>query len=111
MCNIINGGKHASGDLMIQEFMILPADNLPFKKQLQVITEVYHALGKIMKKEYGSSATHLGDEGGFAPNIKDAHEALGRISEAIKAAGYEEGKDVFFALDCAASEFFDEEKK
>jgi len=111
MCNILNGGKHAEGDLQIQEFMIIPAESMPFKKQLECCAEVYHALGKIMKENYGASATHLGDEGGFAPNIKDATEALNRISEAIKAAGYEENKDVFYALDCAASEFYDEEKK
>lgn len=111
MCNILNGGKHAAGDLQIQEFMIVPAESFPFKKQLEVCAEVYHALGKILGAEYGSEATHLGDEGGFAPNIKDAAEALGRITEAIVAAGYEVGKDVFFALDCAASEFYDDEKK
>jgi len=110
MSNVLNGGKHAAGDLQIQEFMIVPSDDFTFKEQLRVVTECYHALGKILGAKYGQGATHLGDEGGFAPNIQDAAEALTQIEEAIKEAGYESGKDVFLALDCAASEFYEEEK-
>jgi len=106
LVNIINGGKHAGGELQIQEFMIIPKAGNTFKQNLQIITEVYHHLGKILVSKYGVSAKNLGDEGGYAPSLNVPDEALTLIEEAIKSAGYGVGKDVFLALDCAASEFF-----
>jgi len=108
--NIINGGKHAGGELQIQEFMIIPRAGNTFKQNLQIIAEVYHHLGKILVAKYGVSAKNLGDEGGYAPSLNVPDEALTLIEEAIKAAGYGVGKDVFLALDCAASEFYKDGK-
>ncbi len=104
MMNIINGGVHASSGLEIQEFMIVPHQET-FKERLRCGSEVFHALKNILKKEGYSTA--VGDEGGFAPNFKTIEEAFDHILEAINKAGYEAGKDVFLAIDCAASEFFD----
>lgn len=106
MVNIVNGGKHAGGDLRIQEFMIVPAAGRSFKENLRIVTEVYHQLGKLLVKKKGLSAKNLGDEGGFAPDLQSPHEALSIIEEAIGLAGYKVGEDVFLALDCAASEFY-----
>eukprot|EP01083_Nonionella_stella_P213506 770032_1 len=111
MVNILNGGKHAGGNLKIQEFMILPSKDVSFKEGLRIVTTVYHHLSKKLVEAHGVSAKNLGDEGGFAPPVKDAEEALAVIDESIAAAGFECGKDVFLALDCAASEFYDEEKE
>jgi enolase len=110
LVNIINGGKHAGGELQIQEFMIIPKAGNTFKQNLQIITEVYHHLGKILVGKYGVSAKNLGDEGGYAPSLNVPDEALTLIEEAIKTAGYSVGKDVFLALDCAASEFYKDGK-
>lgn len=110
LVNIINGGKHAGGELQIQEFMIIPRAGNTFKKNLQMITEVYHHLGKILTGKYGVSAKNLGDEGGYAPSLNVPDEALTLIEEAIKSAGYSVGQDVFLALDCAASEFYKDGK-
>lgn len=110
MVNIVNGGKHAGGDLRIQEFMIVPAAGRTFKENLRIVTEVYHQLGKLLVKKKGLSAKNLGDEGGFAPDLQSPHEALSIIEESIGLAGYKVGEDVFLALDCAASEFFSEGK-
>jgi enolase len=110
--NIINGGKHSiKGDLKIQEFMIFPNENYPIYKKIQIITEVYHALKKILCAKYGEIAKSIGDEGGFCPPINNPREAFNCIIEAIKLAGYNPGNDLFLALDCAASEFYDEENK
>jgi enolase len=110
--NIINGGKHSiKGDLKIQEFMIFPNENYPIYKKIQIVTEVYHALKKILCKKYGEIAKSIGDEGGFCPPINNPREALNCIIESVKIAGYNPGIDVFLALDCAASEFYDEENK
>lgn len=106
MVNIVNGGKHAGGDLKIQEFMIVPRGGIPFKEAVQTMTTVYHHLGAILAREKGKSAKNLGDEGGFAPALSDPHEALKYIEQAIAAAGYKVGEDMFLALDCAASEFY-----
>jgi len=106
MVNIVNGGKHAGGDLRIQEFMIVPAAGRSFKENLRIVTEVYHALGKLLVKKKGLSAKNLGDEGGFAPDLQSPHEALSIIEEAIGLAGFKVGEDVFLALDCASSEFY-----
>jgi len=110
MVNIVNGGKHAGGDLRIQEFMIVPGAQRSFKENLRVVTEVYHHLGKLLVKKKGLSAKNLGDEGGFAPDLQSPHEALSIIEEAIGLAGYKVGEDVFLALDCASSEFYSEGK-
>lgn len=104
MVNILNGGKHAGGDLMIQEFMIVPKVG-SFKENLRMVAEVYHHLAKILVAEKGPSAKNLGDEGGYAPALSSPDETLTYIERAIGAAGYVVGTDVFLALDAAASEF------
>ncbi|EAY03404.1 enolase 3, putative [Trichomonas vaginalis G3] len=109
--NILNGGKHAGGNLKFQEFMVTPTRKVPFPDQLRMVAEVYQKLGGLLVKKYGLSAKNLGDEGGFAPNLNDPEEALTVIEEAIKAAGYEAGKDIMIGMDVASSEFYDEEKK
>lgn len=110
--NIINGGKHSvTGELKIQEFMIFPKENISASKKNQIICEVYQTLQKILVKKYGSHAKSIGDEGGFCPPIYTCDEALNVIEEAIIAANYIVGEDVFMALDCAASEYYDEKTK
>ena len=107
MVNILNGGKHAGGNLKIQEFMIMPREDIDFRTKLENVTTVYHKLGKILVEKYGLSAKNLGDEGGFAPQLNTPNEALTIIQQAIKECGFEAGKDIFLALDCAASEYYD----
>ncbi|KAL7069035.1 putative enolase protein [Cryptosporidium serpentis] len=107
--NVLNGGKHAGNSLAPQEFMIFPVGAPNFKEALRYGAEVYHTLKDVIKKKYGLSATNIGDEGGFAPNIATPEEALDLITEAIKIAGYT-GK-VKICLDPAASEFFCDERK
>jgi enolase len=105
MMNILNGGKHADNNVDIQEFMIVPAAAPSFSEALRTGTEVFHALKAVLKgKGYN---TAVGDEGGFAPNLKSNEEAVEVILEAIGTAGYAAGKDVFLALDPASSEFFE----
>jgi len=94
----------------VQEFMIVPKAGNSFAENLRMVTEVYHNLSKILVKEKGVSAKNLGDEGGFAPPLKSPHETLNYIEQAIEAAKYKLGSDVFLALDCAASEFYDNGK-
>ena len=106
MFNIINGGKHAGGELRIQEFMIIPAGAPSFSECLRTSAEVYMALKSILKKKYGAGAINIGDEGGFAPPLNTSSEAMDTIIAAISQAGYAPGKDVFLALDAASSEFF-----
>src|SRR5512137_205670 len=108
MMNVINGGKHAGGNLKIQEFMIFPLNAPSFREALRMGTEVYHSLKSILKKKYGVSAINLGDEGGFAPPLNTTADALDCLVQAIEAAGYKAGKDVWLGLDSAASEFLDE---
>lgn len=104
--NIINGGAHAGNELEIQEFMILPTGCSTFKDSLQMGTEVYHALGKLLKSKFGQSAGNVGDEGGFgAPQIKDEFHTLEIIAEALHLSGHEGKVDI--GLDVAASEFYD----
>ncbi len=110
MFNILNGGVHAGGDLQFQEFMLVPAAGRLFREQLRMVSEVYHSLGALLVKKYGKGARNLGDEGGYAPALKTAHEALSLIEEAVTAAHYSVGKDMFVALDPASSQFYDEEK-
>ncbi|MBI3753953.1 MAG: phosphopyruvate hydratase [Deltaproteobacteria bacterium] len=104
MMNIINGGAHADSGLEIQEFMIVPAGADNFQNALRMGAEVFHHLKAILKKKGLSTA--VGDEGGFAPNLKTNEDAVETIMEAIKTAGYKAGKDIFIALDPAASGFF-----
>ncbi len=108
MMNIINGGEHADNNVDIQEFMIMPAGASCFKEALRMGAEIFHALKSVLKgKGYN---TAVGDEGGFAPNLKSNEEALEVIMEAIVKAGYKPGEDVLLALDVASSELFDKEK-
>ena len=109
--NILNGGKHAGGNLKLQEFMASPAPGIAFPDQLRMVAEVYQKLGGLLVKKYGLSAKNLGDEGGFAPLLNTPEEAISIIEEAIKEAGYEPGKDIRIGLDAAASEFYDAETK
>ena len=107
MMNILNGGEHADNSVDIQEFMIFPLGAENFSHALQMGVEVFHELKSVLSsKGYNTS---VGDEGGFAPNLKSNEEALEIICEAIKAAGYEPGKDVYIAMDCASSEFYNKE--
>ena len=110
MFNIINGGKHAGGDLRIQECMIIPAGAESFRECLRMAAETYAALKTILKKKYGVNAINVGDEGGFAPPVNTVSEALGTIVDAISAAGYEPGKDIYLGIDCASSEFYREDE-
>ena len=103
MMNIINGGSHSDAPIALQEFMIRPVGAPCFREGLRMGAEVFHALAKLLKKRGLSTA--VGDEGGFAPALNDTEDALTIICDAIKEAGYEPGKDVKIALDCAASEF------
>lgn len=109
MMNIINGGKHAKNALDFQEFMIVPAGAESFSEALRMGTEVYHSLKLILKKQQLSIG--VGDEGGFAPDLKDAAEVFKILQEAVVQAGYQPGKDIFFAMDAAASELYNEETK
>jgi enolase len=104
MMNIINGGAHANNSLDIQEFMILPVGAPSFHEALRCGAEVFHALKKLLAARDQSTA--VGDEGGFAPNLPSNEAALGLILEAIEAAGYRPGRDVYLGLDVASSEFF-----
>jgi len=108
MMNIINGGAHADNNLDLQEFMIVPAGTDSFAKSLRMGVETFHSLKSVLKKKGYSTA--VGDEGGFAPNIKSNEEALELILEAIQKAGYKPGQQVYLALDVAATEFFDDRK-
>jgi enolase len=104
--NIINGGMHADSGLEIQEFMIVPAGLPTFREALRAGAETFHALKKLLSAE--GLSTSVGDEGGFAPRVKSNEDAITFVLKAIEAAGYKPGVDIFLALDCAASEFFDE---
>ncbi|WP_434930252.1 phosphopyruvate hydratase [Shewanella sp. HL-SH8] len=107
MMNIINGGEHADNSVDIQEFMIQPVGAATFREGLRMGAEVFHSLAKVLKAAGHSTA--VGDEGGFAPNLESNEAALVAIKEAVANAGYELGKDITLAMDCAASEFYDKE--
>ena len=109
MMNILNGGKHADNSVNIQEFMIMPVNAKSFKEALKWCTEIFHNLKSILKAE--GYATAVGDEGGFAPNLKDDEDALKYIVKAIEKAGYKPGEDVRIAIDAAATEMYEEAKK
>jgi len=108
MMNILNGGSHADSNVDIQEFMIAPIGAPTFREALQQGAEVYHALKSVLKKK--GLATGLGDEGGFAPDLKSNRAALDLIAEAVKSAGFKLGKDIALAMDVAASEFCEKGK-
>ncbi len=105
MMNIINGGAHADNNVDFQEFMIVPVGAERFSEALHMGAEIFHSLKSVLKKK--GYATSVGDEGGFAPNLKSNEEAIETILEAIRQAGYRAGDDVLLALDPAASEFYD----
>ncbi len=109
MMNVINGGSHADSSVDFQEFMIMPLGATSFKEAIRWGAEVFHNLKKVLKEK--GHITAVGDEGGFAPNLPSNEAAIEVIIEAIQKAGYEPGKDIFIALDVAASEFYDEDKK
>jgi enolase len=108
LMNIINGGAHADNNLDIQEFMIAPAGFDRFEDALRAGVEVFHNLKKLLSQR--GKATNVGDEGGFAPSLENADDAMGLVLEAIGKAGYKAGEQIFLALDCAATEFFDAAK-
>ena len=109
MMNILNGGKHSDNNLSIQEFMIMPIGAKSFCESIRMGAEVYHTLKKILKEKGYSVA--VGDEGGFAPNLKSEEEALELIVEAIEKIGYKPKKDIAIALDIASTEMYEEAKK
>ncbi|MFH1646585.1 MAG: phosphopyruvate hydratase [Chloroflexota bacterium] len=108
MLNILNGGKHAANSTDLQEFMVMPVGAPSFRRALQMGTEVYHALKKVLKGR--GLNTNVGDEGGFAPSLPSNKDAVEAILAAIESAGYKPGKDCYIALDPASSEFFKEGK-
>lgn len=105
MMNILNGGSHADNGIDFQEFMIMPVGAASFSEALRMGTEVFHHLKNVLKKQ--GLSTNVGDEGGFAPNIKSNEDALKYVLQAIETAGYKPGEDIYIALDAASSEFFD----
>ncbi|MEO1434836.1 MAG: phosphopyruvate hydratase [Bacteroidota bacterium] len=109
MMNIINGGSHADNSIDIQEFMVMPTGADTFSEALRMGVEVFHNLKKVLKG--GGYSTNVGDEGGFAPNLKSNEEAIEVILQAIEKAGYRPGEDIYLALDAAASEFYLQDEK
>ncbi|MDY6799664.1 MAG: phosphopyruvate hydratase [Bacteroidota bacterium] len=109
MMNILNGGQHADNKIDIQEFMIMPVGASSFSEALRMGAEVFHNLKAVLKTK--GQSTNVGDEGGFAPNLSSNEEAIEVVLEAIEKAGYKPGDDIFIALDPAASEFYDKNKK
>ena len=107
MMNIINGGAHTTSALDFQEFMIMPVGACCFREALRMGTEVYHVLRELLLED--GHVTAVGDEGGFAPNLKNAEEALDYLMRAVERAGYQPGEDVTFAMDAAASELYNDE--
>jgi enolase len=109
LMNILNGGAHADNKIDFQEFMIVPTGADTFSRALQMGTEVFHHLKAVLKKK--GYSTNVGDEGGFAPNIASNEEAIETVLTAIEAAGFKPGKDIYIAMDAAATEFYDEKSK
>lgn len=107
MMNILNGGRHAANTIDFQEFMIMPVGFEKMCDRIRVCTEIYHCLATLLKED--GMDTAVGDEGGFAPNLKDTQEALSYLEKAVKKAGYAWGSEIAIALDVAASEFYEEE--
>ena len=108
MMNILNGGKHADNSVDLQEFMIMPVGAKSFTSALRICTEVFHTLKLVLKKE--GMSTSVGDEGGFAPNLKTNEDAVKYIIKAVEEAGYKPGEDIYLALDPAATEFYKDGK-
>ena len=108
MMNIINGGSHSDAPIAFQEFMIVPVSANSFSHAMQIGSEIFHSLKRVLKKR--NLTTSVGDEGGFAPELDGTEDALQTIKEATLDSGYEFGKDVMIALDCASSEFYSNEK-
>ena len=106
MMNVLNGGAHADNNLDIQEFMIVPAGAPSFREALRMGAETFHHLKKVLKSQGLNTA--VGDEGGFAPNLRSNEQAMEVLMKAIEAAGYKPGKDIFIAIDAAASEFYED---
>lgn len=109
MMNIINGGAHTTSALDFQEFMIMPVGACCFREALRMGAEVYHALRKLLLED--GHVTAVGDEGGFAPNLRNAEESLDYLMKAVEKAGYQPGDDIVFAMDAAASELYNDETK
>ena len=109
MMNILNGGSHADNSIDFQEFMIMPIGGESFSHSLRMGVEVFHQLKKVLKSK--NYSTNVGDEGGFAPNIKSNKEAIEIVLKSIETAGYKPGEDIMIAMDAAASEFYDSKKK
>ncbi|MBI2143291.1 phosphopyruvate hydratase [Candidatus Woesearchaeota archaeon] len=108
-CNIINGGRHAGSSLKIQEFMVVPTGFDSFGSAITAVSEVYHELKSLLQRRFGKSSVNVGDEGGFAPQLSTAHEALSVLESAVAAAGY--SRKVQFAVDAAASEFYSSKER
>ncbi|MFM2189773.1 MAG: hypothetical protein RL491_159 [Bacteroidota bacterium] len=106
LMNILNGGAHADNCIDFQEFMVVPAGAPSFSESLRMGTEVFHALKKVLRD--GNHSTNVGDEGGFAPNLKSNTEAIEVVLKSIEAAGYRPGEDIFIAMDAASTELYDE---
>jgi len=109
MMNILNGGSHADNSIDFQEFMIMPLGAESFSQALKMGVEVFHHLKKVLKSK--NYSTNVGDEGGFAPNIKSNKEAIEIVLQSIESAGFRPGEDIYIAMDAAASEFYNEEEK
>jgi enolase len=110
--NVLNGGKHGGCDIKIQEFMIVPRDDVPFPEQLRMATEVYHTLGAVLAHNFGVSSKNLGDSGGYSPaNLKATDQILNVIEKAISASGYQIGRDIRLAIDAAAGTFYNPANK
>lgn len=109
LMNILNGGSHADNSIDFQEFMIVPSGADTFQDALRMGTEVFHHLKKVLQSK--GFSTNVGDEGGFAPNIKSNEEAIEIVLKAIESAGYVPGEDIYIAMDAAVTEFYDEKKK
>lgn len=107
MMNILNGGAHADNSIDFQEFMVMPVGAASFSESLRMGTEVFHHLKSVLKKK--GMSTNVGDEGGFAPNIASNEEAIETVLQAIEAAGYKPGVDIYIAMDAASTEFYNEE--
>ena len=108
MMNILNGGAHADTDVQVQEFMVMPKGAPTLREAVRIGSEIFHMLGKLLKEQ--GLATGKGDEGGYAPNLPGNEQAIELILKAIEGAGFKAGDDVFLALDCAASEFYEKGK-
>ncbi|MBV6483759.1 MAG: Enolase [Flavobacteriales bacterium] len=109
MMNILNGGSHADNSIDFQEFMVMPVGATSFTEGLRMGTEVFHHLKEVLKSK--GHSTNVGDEGGFAPNLKSNEEAIETVLKAIEKAGYKPGVDMYIAMDAASSEFYNEEEK